>query len=1044
MSVHDDRLITEARIDRFFRERILPAQYRRTVPLDATRWDAPGEPVAAAEALAQPFGPTAAGDPWGPPWGTTWLHLTGSVPAGWGEAGTEVEALVDLGYTDEQPGFQCEGLAWLPDGRPVKGLNPRNQHVPLSALGGGPTVDFYVEAAANPDVAQGWTFRPTPLGDRPAPDGPPLYRLGPLLLAERDTTVWELARDSWALLGLMRQLPEDRPRRHLILRALERMADVMDPHDVAGTASAGRAALADVLASPAEPSAHRIIATGHAHIDSAWLWPVRETQRKCARTFANVVALMDQDPELTFACSSAQQLAWIRDGYPLLFERIKEKVAEGRFVPVGGMWVESDTNMPGAEAMARQFVEGKRFFLEEFGVECEETWLPDSFGYSAALPQIVRAAGSRWFLTQKISWNQVNAFPHHTFLWEGIDGSRVFTHFPPADTYSSDLSAASLAHAERTFREHGRASMSLVPFGFGDGGGGPTREMMAAARRYHDLEGSPTVRVDTPRAFFTEAEAEYTHPPVWTGEMYLEKHRGTYTAQARTKAGNRRSEHLLREAELWCATAAVRTGADYPAEELRRLWRLVLLQQFHDILPGSSIAWVHHDAERNYAAIGRDLEGLIAQAVRALVGTGSRPLLLNAAPHARAGVPALGGGAVVRTPGEARLAPRDGSRSAPGAAHRTTAGGWVLDNGRVRAEIDDDGLLVALADHGTGRNAIAPEARGNLLELHRDTPNEWDAWDLDEFYRHNVDPMTAAVSVEPGAGDPGEAVLEVRRAFGGSTVYQRIVLAPGAAGLRIETEVDWHERQKLLKLGFPFDVRADRSAAETQFGHVYRPIPANTSWDAARFEICAHRWIHVGEAGYGVAIANSTVYGHDVTRTVRSGPGGDGGTTTTVRLSLLKSPLFPDPSADAGTHRFAIVVVPNAGIAEAVREGYDLNLPYRVVEGERDVAPLVGVSGPSVVVEAVKLAEDGSGDVVVRLYEALGSRTGADVRAAFDCAGIEAVDLLERPLGAEAHTPLASTGAGAARLSLRPFEIVTLRLRRAPRGVRSRDVALNG
>lgn len=1015
--MHDDRLITEARIYRFLRERLAPAAYRRTVPLTADRWDAPGEPVPLEHARAQAFTPTVPGQPWGPAWSTMWLHLTGRVPEGWGGPGTDLEVLVDLGYTDELPGFQCEGLVWLPGGEVVKALNPRNQYVPLEALGGGPDVDLYVEAAANPDVAQGWTFQPTALGDRATAGDAPLYRLGQVLLAERDVEAWELVQDVQALWGLMHELPADRPRRHLILRALERMADAVDPHDVAATAAAGRAALAEVLAAPAEASAHRIIATGHAHIDSAWLWPVRETQRKCARTFANVVALMDRDPELTFACSSAQQLAWIRDGYPQLFERVKAKVAEGRFVPVGGMWVESDTNMPGGEAMARQFIEGKRFFLEEFGVECEEAWLPDSFGYSAALPQIIRAAGCRWFLTQKISWNQVNRFPHHTFLWEGIDGSRVFTHFPPADTYSSDLSAANLAHAERTFREHGRAGMSLVPFGFGDGGGGPTREMMAAARRFGDLEGSPRVRVDTPRVFFREAEAEYAHPPVWTGEMYLEKHRGTYTAQARTKAGNRRCEHLLREAELWCTTATVRTGAPYPGHELRRIWRLVLLQQFHDILPGSAIAWVHRDAERNYAAIERDLEVLISGAAAVLTGAGEREILLNAAPCPRAGVPALGGGAVVR-PEE------DTAELVAATLSATGAPGWILENRVLRAEVSPEGLLVSLVDAASGRDAIAPGSAGNLLELHRDTPNEWDAWDVDEFYRHHVERLTDAVSVAPGAGRPGEAVLEVRRAFGGSSAVQRLILAPGAAGLRIETEVEWHERQKLLKLGFGLDVRADRSAAETQFGHVFRPIPVNTSWDAARFEVCAHRWVHVGEPGYGVAITNCTAHGHDVTRAVRE----DGGTTTTVRLSLLRSPLFPDPAADTGVHRFTVVLTPNAGIGEAVRSGYETNLPLRMVRGRQDIDPLVAVDHPGAVVEAVKLAEDGTEDVVVRLYEAFGARTAVTVRPDFPCTGVEAVDLLERPL--HGASVLFEEGQGAASLTLRPFQLVTLRFRR--------------
>ena len=436
------------------------------------------------------------------------------------------------------------------------------------------------------------------------------------------------------------------------------------------------------------------MATGHAHIDSAWLWPVRETIRKCARTFSNVVALMDEDPEFVFSCSSAQQLAWMKEYYPELFGRIRDKVRAGQFVPVGGMWVESDSNMPGGEAMARQFLEGKSFFLAEFGVDCQEAWLPDTFGYSAALPQIIKAAGSRWFLTQKISWNQVNRMPHHTFNWEGIDGTRVFTHFPPVDSYNSDLSARDLAHAERNYRDHGRGTTSLVPFGYGDGGGGPTREMLAAAQRTADLEGSPKVRIGSAASFFAQAQAEYEPLPVWVGEMYLELHRGTYTSQARTKLGNRRSEHLLREAELWSATAAVRAGHSYPAAELKRLWRLVLLQQFHDILPGSAIAWVHQDAERNYAAVERGLEAIIADAAAAALGTGNRDFLLNAAPHERQGVPALAAAETVR-PGQP-------------VAVTEADGGYILDNGIIRAVVDANGLLASLRDHATGREAIAP------------------------------------------------------------------------------------------------------------------------------------------------------------------------------------------------------------------------------------------------------------------------------------------------------------------------------------------------
>ncbi|MGY2743635.1 alpha-mannosidase [Arthrobacter sp. UYCu723] len=1007
--MHDDRRLTEVRLDRFLRERIIPAIYSRSIPLALSSWEVPGEPVPVMEALRQDFAPQEHGAPWGRPWSTTWLRLQGDVPTSWGtRADTAVEIVVDLGFSGGLPGFQCEGIAWRPDGTIIKAISPRNQYIPLKLLGSGMSVDFYVEAAANPDLSQGWTFAPTPYGDKATSGNEPGYRLGRIVIAELNQAVWELQQDIWTLSGLMHELPLELPRRHEILRALERMLDVMDPDDVPGTAVAGRAALAGVLARPAYASAHQLLATGHAHIDSAWLWPIRETIRKCARTFSNVVALMDENPEFVFCCSSAQQLDWIKEYYPELFGRIREKVKSGQFVPVGGMWVESDTNMPGGEAMARQFLEGKSFFLDEFGVECREAWLPDTFGYSAAMPQIVKAAGSKWFLTQKISWNQVNRMPHHTFSWEGIDGTRLFTHFPPVDSYSSELSGRELAHAERNYRDHGRGTVSLVPFGYGDGGGGPTREMLAAARRTADLEGSPKVLIGSAASFFTRAQAEYEPLPVWVGEMYLELHRGTYTSQANTKLGNRRSEHLLREAELWCATAAVRAGYSYPAAELKRLWRLVLLQQFHDILPGSSIAWVHQDAERNYAAVGKALEAIITDAARVLLGTGDRDFLLNAAPHERQGVPALAVAEPVRAEQPVSVT--------------EAKGGYILDNGIIRAVVNADGLLASLMDYASGREAIAPGQFGNLLELHRDTPNEWDAWDIDAFYRRNVVALTEARSVtleRDPRGESPDAVVVVERLARSSAVTQRISLEAGSDSLSIATAVDWQESEKLLKLGFALDVRADRSASETQFGHVFRPTHVNTSWEAAKFEICAHRWIHVAEPGYGVAVSNASSYGHDVTRTIRD----DGGTTTTVRLSLLRAPRFPDPGADRGQHELNVTIRPGASIADAVEEGYRTNLAPRIVKGAHGVEPLFTVFNQGLVIEAVKLAEDGSGDVIVRLYESLGERSTGMVTANFDVASVHTVDLLERPVAAPGVTP----GRDSAELVLRPFQLVTLR-----------------
>ncbi|WEV25000.1 glycosyl hydrolase-related protein [Streptomyces sp. 71268] len=1011
--MHDDRSIVEDRLRRVLTERVQPAVYGATEPLTIERWEAPGEPVPVAEGLAAEYGPAAVGDRWGPAWGTTWFRVTGRVPVTW--AGRTVEAVLDLGFDRQLPGFQCEGLVYRADGEAVKGLNPHNVWVRVGApVEGGEEVEWYVEAASNP-ILVGQS--PTLEGDRLTASDEPLYRLTRMELAVFEPEVWELVQDLEVVGSLMTQLSTGDARRFELLRAVERCLDALDLADVPGSAGRAREALAGVLAAPANASAHRVSAVGHAHIDSAWLWPLRETVRKVARTSSNVVHLMDDHPEFVFAMSQAQQLAWIKEHRPEVFARVKEKVASGQFVPVGGMWVESDTNMVGGEAMARQFLYGKRFFLDEFGIETKEVWLPDSFGYTAAMPQLVKLSGSDWFLTQKISWSRTNKFPHHTFWWEGIDGTRVFTHFPPIDTYNSDLGGAELAHAARNYQEKGRGTRSLAPFGWGDGGGGPTREMLARARRVGDLEGSPRVTIERPSAFFAAARAEYPDAPVWAGELYLELHRGTYTSQAKTKQGNRHSESLLREAELWSATAASTVpGFAYPYEELERVWKTVLLHQFHDILPGSSIAWVHREARETYARVRAELTELVSAAQAALAGPGEEPVVFNAAPHARRGVPA--GGAALAPP----------PASAPVTAAERDGGGYVLANGLLRVEVDERGLVVSAYDLAAGREAIAPGLAGNLLQIHLDFPNMWDAWDVDHFYRHNVTDLLDVDELELTESTDECAVVTVARSFGdaGSTVRQRLALRAGTKVLDVDTEVDWRETEKFLKAAFPLDVKADRSASETQFGHVYRATHTNTSWEAAKFEICAHRWVQVEEPGWGAAVVNDSTYGHDVTRDVRA----DGGQTTTVRLSLLRAPRYPDPQTDHGHHRLRYALAPGATVADAVREGHRINLPERTVTGGRAVEPLVSVAGDQVIVEAVKLAEDRGGDIVVRLYECCGGRATTTLTASVPVAEVVETDLLERPL-ADAPEHVFSP-QGALELTLRPFQILTLRM--SPRG----------
>ena len=525
--MHPDESPILGRVKRMVRERVLPNVVRRSAPVSIEAWLAPDEPVPFAEAVAQEFQPFAIGEPWAAPWGTAWLRVRGTIPADFGAApGTSVELHVDLGWDENAVGFNAEGLAWRPDGSTIKGIHPENFAVPIDAAPG-ESFELYVEAAANPNVDKSYTFQPTPLGSKRTAGEDPLYSLRGLAVVERDETVFGLQMDLQAIRGLIDELPSDLTRRADLLGALDRSADALDPDDVAGTAGDARDALAGVLAVRASESAHRAVAVGHSHIDSAWLWPVRETIRKCARTWSNVLDMMDRDPDFTFAASSAQQYAWIRDSYPEIFERIRTRVAEGRWIPVGSMWVESDTNLPGGEALARQFVAGKRFFLEEFGLETTDAWLPDSFGYTAALPQIVQAAGATRFLTQKPSWNDTNKLPHSSFQWEGIDGSRVITHCPPVDLYNARMSPAEVRRGERNNKERGVVDTSMLLYGFGDGGGGPTREMLALARRQSDLDGSPRVDLGRPDDVWEDIEAALPDLPVWAGEMYLEFHRGT-------------------------------------------------------------------------------------------------------------------------------------------------------------------------------------------------------------------------------------------------------------------------------------------------------------------------------------------------------------------------------------------------------------------------------------------------------------------------------------------------------------------------------------
>ncbi len=862
--MHANRDLIEKRIQRELWERVLPLvhPYRQSLTIEA------GPDVEHLE-------PFVAGSSWGAPWATTWFRLTGDIPADW--TGRRVEAVIDLGFHQRAAGFQCEGLVvdLHPDGSfsPLQGIHPRRTNYAVDAVPG--PLTLHVEAASNPMFPQ---FTPSPLGSLDTAGDRQLYRFRQASLVVVDPDAEALAYDIEVLDGVMRSLALDDPRRARLLRTL---ADTLDRiPDVA----AARRTIAPAMAEDfGDAVRHRSVAVGHAHIDTAWLWPIRETKRKCVRTFSSAVALMDDYPEYVFAASSAQHYTWIEERHPELFDKIVERVERGQWMPVGGMWVESDMNLPSGESLVRQIVFGQRYFEEKFGRRCTEVWIPDVFGYPAGLPQVFAAGGMDRFVTQKLSWNKQNTFPHSTFWWEGLDGSQVLTHFPPVDTYNAEITPDEFGFSITNFKDAAWSTDSLMPFGHGDGGGGPTREMLERARRLGRIDARATIEVGTPAAMFERIERDIDRgapAPVWRGELYFETHRGTLTSQIKTKLGNRRCERLLVEAELWAASLGRSADVDH-------LWKEVLTQQFHDILPGSSIAWAHDDAEAVFADVGEQLEVRIAELLADVVGEGrwlanpadaaiDEVVALDIAPTAssdadafvvehgqaladgrtavRVTVPALGVAPLVPRPVDDRVVLSDSS----------------MANGHLTVRWDQYGNITSIIDLARAREIVPVGQLAAVLELAVDQPVEYDAWDLESWTRSGGVPLT-------GPGDRGDAVevtildrgplvgsVQVARSFGPSRSVITYELRAGSPQLLVHIEFDWHHDEHLLSMAFPLDVRSEVATCDIQFGVVARPTHPSSPWDAAKFEVCAHRFVDVAEPDFGVAVLNTGRFGHGV------------------------------------------------------------------------------------------------------------------------------------------------------------------------------------
>ncbi|TVR95645.1 MAG: alpha-mannosidase [Trueperaceae bacterium] len=813
--------------------------------------------------------------------------------------------------------------------------------------------------------------------------------------------------------------------------------------------------------------------TGHAHIDLAWLWPLEETRRKAVRTFETVLGLMDRYPHFHFNQSSAQLYAYVEEDDPALFERIRARVAEGRWDVVGGMWVEPDGNLLAGESWARQLLHGQRYFERAFGVRARVCWLPDTFGYTGNLPQLLAQAGVPSFFTTKLNWNETDTFPHDLYEWEGLDGTRVLAHafYNPNGGYNGHVEPFDLGETWRHFRGKQRHDQSLLSFGYGDGGGGPTDAMLEAFERLRDVPGLPRLEMGRVETFFERVDRSAL--PVWVGEKYLEFHRGTYTTQARTKALHRRLEHELVAAEA-AATLAALGGADDPHDTLYDAWTVLLRNQFHDILPGSSIRTVYETAEREMGeALQRvtnvrdvALGTLSAPGARALVvwnlSLDARPLRCatpipaggagleltladgTPVPHARTDtqllvslehvrVPALGYLTLyLGPPGDEAAgsdAPGDRAASQPGAVSGSAN---ELENEHLRIRVAADGTLESVYDKDAAREVLA--GRGNALWAYVDVPRQYEAWEIDHDYERDGVEVVASQPPELVEAGPVRASLRVTRRFEQSTIVQEYRLSAGARRLDVVTRVDWRGRRQLLRALFPLAVRHHEATFETAFGAVARPTHRNTSWDEARFEVPGHRWADISEAGYGASLVNDAKYGY-------SAHGG------TLGLTLLRAPVFPDPFADEGEHEFTYALYPHTGDwrTGTVAEGHDLNSPLVVVAVPADgaeggaaagTAPgaaagawrpersFVACDTPSLRLASLKRAEDGD-DLVLRLYDAHGARGTARLTFDLPIAAARACDLLEEPLSDDE----ARVEDGRLAVPFTPYGVTTWRLR---------------
>ena len=877
-------------------------------------------------------------------------------------------------------------------------------------------------------------------------------------LREIDPEIEGLYYDMVVPLRAFGRLDPDGKPRHDLERVLNEAVNILDlrtPYDDSfyATVADARAYLAKALYT--DLAGHdEVIASciGHTHIDVAWWWTVAQTEEKTCRSFSTVLRLMEQYPNYKFMSSQPQLYVFLKARYPELFEQIKQRVAEGRWEPEGGMWVEADCNLTSGESLVRQFIYGKRFFKDEFGVDNRMLWLPDVFGYSGALPQIMKQCGIDYFMTTKLAWNQINKIPYDTFLWRGIDGTEVLTHLVTTldlgqdptknffTTYNGQLHPDAIMGGWQRYQQKDINNDILISYGYGDGGGGPTRDMLETSIRMEKgIEGIPKVRQAFARTFFDELAERVSgnrRLPTWEGELYFEYHRGTLTSMARNKRGNRKSELGMMDLELLSVLAADKVA--YQKEEMDALWRVILINQFHDILPGSAIHEVYEVTKGEYASIAEKIAAMKAERLAALTPAGEGVTVFNTTGFARNDVVTLPGvqaealadetgrtypvqktadGAVVyleNLPSKGRKGFAKVGSAAAASPFTLSADSHTLDTPFYTVRFDETGRIASMFDKDARREVFQDGQTGNAMRVFEDKPIYYDNWDIDNFYTEKFWEVTDLKEFTWTENGPVRATLHLVRNFSHSTICQDIHFYANLRRVDFVTTVDWHEHQSLLKVFFPANVHTDQATFEIQYGNLTRKTFSNTSWDRARFESCGQKWCDVSEGHYGVSVLNDCKYGHSVK---------DG----CIGLTLIKSGIEPNPVTDQEVHHFTYALFPHQEGWQAggtVRQAFFLNQPALVTAGGTADAgeSLASVDVPNVVLETIKQAEDGDG-VILRMYECENALTPVTLTWAKPFTSAEAENCIEQKTGE------VEVSGNQIRFTIKPYEVKTIRIR---------------